>query len=68
MIFERFLKPKKKKKIEIKRSKTKKIKNKIIGDIKKLFEWQEEEHYEPKRVSDVCDNNYIEYENNDEKK
>ena len=37
MIFERFLKPQKKKKIKKKRSKTKKIKNKIIGDIKKLF-------------------------------
>ena len=38
MIFGRFLKPKKKKKIEKKRSKPKKIKNKIIGDIKKHFE------------------------------
>ena len=39
------------------------IKDRIIRDIKTLFE-QEEDYYKPQRVSNVLNNNYIEYENN----
>ena len=37
------------------------IKDKIIRDIRTLFE-QEEYYYKPKRVSSIWNNNYIEYE------
>ena len=38
-------------------------KDRIIRDIKTLFEQQEEEdYYKPKRVSNFWNNNYIEYE------
>ena len=35
------------------------IKDKIIGDIRSLFE--EEDYYEPKRANSFWNNNYIEY-------
>ena len=49
--------------------KKKKNKNtdRVIRDIRKLFEQQEEYYYKPKRVDNVWNNNYIEYESNDEK-
>ena len=49
--------------------KKKKDKNtdRVIRDIRKLFEQQEEDYYKPKRVDNVWNNNYIEYESNDEK-
>ena len=49
--------------------KKKKNKNtdRVIRDIRKLFEQQEEDYYKPKRVDNVWNNNYIEYESNDEK-
>ena len=39
------------------------IKDKIIRDIKNLFE-QKEDYYKPVRVVNFCSNNYIEYESN----
>ena len=36
------------------------IKDKIIGDIRTLFE-EEEDNYKPKSVSSFWNNNYIEY-------
>ena len=39
------------------------IKDKIIRDIRTLFE-QKEYYYKPKRVSSIWNNNYIEYETN----
>ena len=61
MIFEHFLKQKKKKKKHNERI----IKDTIIKDIRTLFE-EEEGYYEPKRVSNFGNNNYIEYESNDD--
>ena len=42
------------------------VKCSIIRDIRTLFEW-EEDYYQPKRVSNFWDNNYIEYESNGDK-
>ena len=57
-------KEKKKKKIT---EKKRLIKDRIIRDIWTLFE-QEEDYYEPKRVNNFWNNNYIEYESNGDKK
>ena len=63
MIFGHFLKQKKKKKIEKKKQNERIIKDRIIRDIRALFEQQQEkDHYKPKRVSNFWNNNYIEYE------
>ena len=63
MIFGHFLKQKKKKKKHNERI----IKDTIIKDIRTLFEEEEEEgYYEPKRLSNFGNNNYIEYESNDD--
>ena len=45
---------------------TKTIKDRILRDIKNLFEHEEEEenYYKPVRVSNFWSNNYIEYESN----
>ena len=41
------------------------IKDRIIRDIRTLFEQEDDDYYfKPKRVSDYCNNNYIEYESN----
>ena len=40
------------------------IKDKIIRDIRTLFEQQEKDYYEPKRASNFWSNNYSEYESN----
>ena len=40
------------------------IKDTIIRDIKTLFKQQEEDYYNPVRVSEFWNNNYIEYESN----
>ena len=42
------------------------IKDRIIRDIKTLFK-QEEDYYKPVRVSNLWNNNYIEYESNGDK-
>ena len=46
--------------------KTKAIKDRIVRDIKNLFEHEEEEenYYKPARASNFWSNNYIEYESN----
>ena len=67
MIFGHFLKLKKKKKIEKEKQNERIIKDRIIRDIRTLFEQQEEDYYEPKRVSNFWNNNYIEYESNSDK-
>ena len=44
------------------------IKDKIIMDIRTLFEQEkEEDYYETKRVSNFWSNNHTEYESNDDK-
>ena len=43
------------------------IKDKIIRDIRTLFEEQEEDYYKPKRASNIWNNNYIEFESNGDK-
>ena len=44
------------------------IKNRIIRDIRTLFEQQEQKDYhKPKKVSNFLNNNYIEYESNGDK-
>ena len=68
MMFGHFLKHKKKKKIEKKKQNERIIKDRIIRDIRTLFEQQEEDYYEPKRVSNFWNNNYIESESNGDKK
>ena len=42
------------------------IKNKLIRDIRTLFE-QEKDSYEAKSVSNFWNNNYIKYEDNSDK-
>ena len=42
------------------------VKNRIIRDIRSLFE-NEEEYYKPVRVGNLWSNNYIEYESNSDK-
>ena len=63
------MKQKKKKKEERNQKKRKKngrsIKDKIIKDIRALLE--EEDHYQPERVSRFWNNNYIVYESNGDK-
>ena len=67
MIFGHFLEQKKKKKIK-KRSKMKEQnKDRIVRDIRTLFEQQEEDYYEPESVSNFWNNNYTEYESNGDK-
>ena len=43
------------------------IEDRIIRDIRTLFEQQAEDYYKPKRVSNIWKNNYIEYESNGDK-
>ena len=60
MTFGNFLKQEKKKKIEKKKYIERIIKNRIIEDIRTLFEKENQEYYyEPKRVSNFGNNNYI---------
>ena len=47
---------------------TKEIKDRILRDIQNLFEYEKEENYDKQvRVSNVCSNNYIEYESNSDR-
>ena len=52
-----------------KEKETKAIKDRILSNIKNLFEHEKEEenYYKPVRVSNFRSNNYIEYKNNDDK-
>ena len=60
MTFGNFLKQEKKKKIEKKKYIERIVKNRIIKDIRTLFEQGKQEYYyEPKRVSNFGNNNYI---------
>ena len=43
---------------------TKTVKNRMLRDIKNLFEHEEEKSYKPVKVSNFWSNNYIEYESN----
>ena len=43
------------------------IKDKIIRDIRTLFEQEEKDYYKPKRVSSFWNNNYIDYDSNGDK-
>ena len=61
------MKQNKKKKIEKKEQNERIIKNRIIRDIKTLFEQQQQDYYKPKRVSKFWKNNYIEYKSNGDK-
>ena len=49
------------------KKKKKTNKDRVTRDIRKLFEQQKADYYKPKRVDNVWNNNYIEYESNDEK-
>ena len=47
------------------KKKTKAIKDRILRDVKNIFEHEEEEnYYKPVRVSNSWNNNYIVYESN----
>ena len=60
MTFGNFLKQEKKKKIEKKKYIERIVKNRIIKDIRTLLEQGKQEYYyEPKRVSNFGNNNYI---------
>ena len=67
MVFGHFLKKKRrrKKKKGI-REKNRLIKDRIIRYIRTLFE-KEEDYYQPIRISNFWNNNYIEYESNGDK-
>ena len=43
------------------------IKEKIIRDIRILFEQEEKDSYKPKRINSFWNSNYIEYESNGDK-
>ena len=43
------------------------IKDRIIGDIRALFEQEEKDYYKPERVNNFWNNNFIEYESNGDK-
>ena len=43
------------------------IKDRILRDIKNIFEREEETYYQPVRVNNFQCNNYIEYETNSER-
>ena len=43
------------------RKKTKAIKDRILKDIKKLFEYEEETYYKQVTVNNFRSNNYVEY-------
>ena len=62
-----FLKQKKKRRKQKRRRNERIIKDRMIRDIKTLFE-QQEDHYDLKRVINFWNNDYIEYESNDDKK
>ena len=47
--------------------KKREVNNRIIRDIRTLFEQEEKVYYKPKRVSNLWNNNYIEYESNNDK-
>ena len=59
MAFGHFLKPKKKNKTEKKDQNEKTIKDKIIRDIRTLFEQQQEDYYKPKRVNNLSLDEYL---------
>ena len=59
-MFWHFLKQKKKMKIEKKKHNDRIIKCRRTRDITILFE-QEEDYYKPEKVSNIWNNNYIEY-------
>ena len=44
------------------------VKDRIIRDIKTLFEQQEDDYYKPQRVNNFWNNEYIRYESNGDKK
>ena len=39
----------------------------MIRDIRAPFEKEEADYYKPKRINNLCKNNYIEYENSGDK-
>ena len=43
------------------------IKDRLIGDIRNLFEHEEEDYYKPVRVGNFWSNSFIEYESNGDK-
>ena len=66
------MKQKKKKKKERNQRKRKKqneriIKEKIIRDVRILFEQAEKDYYKPKRINSFWNSNYIEYDSNGDK-
>ena len=40
------------------------LRDKLISDIKNLFELENEDYYKPIGVSNFCSSNYIEYDSN----
>ena len=61
------MKSKKKNKIEKKKQNERINTVKIIRDPRALFDQEEEDYYETKRLSNFWNNNQIEYENNGDK-
>ena len=43
------------------------IKDRILKDIRNLFEHEEEDYYKPVRVGNFWSNNYMEYKSNDDR-
>ena len=43
------------------------IKNRIIRDIRNLFEHEEENYYKPVRISNIWRNDYVKYESKGDK-
>ena len=43
------------------------IKDRILKDIRNLFEHEEKDYYKPVRVGNFWSNNYMEYKSNDDR-
>ena len=56
-----------KKSLQTEKKENEAIKERVIRDIRNLFENEEEDYYKPVQVGNFWSNNYIEYGSNDDR-
>ena len=56
-----------KKSLQTEKKENEAIKERVIRDIRNLFENEEEDYYKPVQVGNFWSNNYIEYVSNDDR-
>ena len=56
-----------KKSLQTEKKENEAIKERVIRDIRNLFENEEEDYYQPVQVGNFWSNNYIEYGSNDDR-